>query len=360
MIKIVPKSGLLKLVAILKRKGYTVIAPTLKNEVIIYDEINSAEDLPQGIYEKQDKGFYRTYSKGDNTYFSYVHGPNSLKHFLHPSKLELLRVKPDLSQEAPIEKKKYAFIGVRGCDLRALEILDDVFINKNQHPDIYYEGLRENLFILAVNCTVPADTCFCTSMGTGPYAEDGYDLSITELSEGLLMRSASSLGDEILESLEGRKPYTEELEEEKRLIENARLRIKRQMETEDLPQKLLCRVEHPSWEDVAQRCLACGSCTMVCPTCFCYEVIDDINIDGSENVRFRQWDSCFREEFSAIHGVPLRQSIKARYRQWLMHKFSYWMGQFGRLGCVGCGRCIAWCPVGIDITEELKRITEDG
>lgn len=360
MIKATPKSEIFSLISLLKDRGYRVIGPVFRDGVVLFEELENPEDLAVGVVEEQEEGKYRAFKvEGDGRFFGYTHGPNSLKHFLHPTNRKLLKIKPDLSQEIELEEERYAFIGVRGCDLRALYILDNVFINKNPHPDVHYRALREKVFIVAINCTSPADTCFCTSMGTGPYVEEGFDIALTELKDGFLARSGSERGKELLNRLKGREPREEDLKEERKLIGEAEDRIKRRVNTEGLPQKLLERLEDPAWEEVARRCLACGSCTMVCPTCFCYEVIDDIEMDGSESSRIRRWDVCFRTEFSAIHGVPIRASVKAKYRQWLMHKFSYWVGQFGEFGCVGCGRCIAWCPVGIDITEEVRRVVGD-
>ena len=356
--KLVPKEELGVLIDLLKKRGYIVVAPVLKDGVVLFEEINDFSEVAKGVEEEQDKGYYRV--KGSEFWFAYVHGPNSLKHFLHPPRTELIRIKPDLSQEVPIERKKYAFFGVRGCDLASLRILDDVFINKNPHKDSHYSALRREVFTVAINCTHPGGTCFCTSMGTGPFTEGKSDLTLTELREVFLIRAYTEKGEEILEELRGEVPKEEDYEEERTLRERAVSGIKRRVGTEGLPQKLLERLESPLWEEFAKRCLACGSCAMVCPTCFCYEVVDEVSLDGSESVRFRRWDVCFREEFSAIHGIPLRSSIASRYRQWLLHKFSYWVGQFGEFGCVGCGRCITWCPVGIDITEEVGRLLSDG
>ncbi|RLJ70451.1 4Fe-4S dicluster protein [Hydrogenivirga caldilitoris] len=356
--KVIPKEELEKLFKSLEKRGYTIVAPVLKEGVILFEEVKGFSQVAKGIYEEQGKGYYRVgRSEG---WFSYVHGPNSLKSFLHPPRTELLKLKPDLSQEILLEEKKYAFFGIRGCDLAAMGVLDNVFLKKNEHQDPHYECLRREIFTVAFNCNQPGGTCFCTSMGTGPFVKDGADLSLTELREKFLLRAHSEKGLEILNSLEGSKPTEEDYREEERLKEESISKIARKVPTDGLPEKLLSKLESPVWEEIARRCLACGSCTMVCPTCFCYEVVDEVSVDGSVSVRLRTWDVCFREGFSAIHGTPLRKSIASRYRQWLMHKFSYWVGQFGEFGCVGCGRCITWCPVGIDVTEEVERLISNG
>lgn len=127
----------------------------------------------------------------------------------------------------------------------------------------------------------------------------------------------------------------------------------RELNTDNLKNLLYQNYEHPRWEDVANRCLSCGNCTMVCPTCFCTAVEDTTDLTGESAERWRKWDSCFTLDFTHLHGGSVRVSTKSRYRQWMTHKLATWIDQFGGSGCVGCGRCITWCPVGIDITEEV-------
>jgi ferredoxin len=135
------------------------------------------------------------------------------------------------------------------------------------------------------------------------------------------------------------------------------------METRGIHDLLYQNFEHPRWDEIAARCLSCGNCTMVCPTCFCTNVEDVSDVTGHRAERWRRWDSCFTMSFSYIHGGSVRTSAKARFRQWMTHKLASWIDQFGTTGCVGCGRCIAWCPVGIDLTEEaqaLRGVANDG
>jgi ferredoxin len=130
------------------------------------------------------------------------------------------------------------------------------------------------------------------------------------------------------------------------------------MDTGDLPDLLYGNLDSPQWDLIAQRCLSCTNCTMVCPTCFCVDVQDLSDLSGQNTERQRIWDSCFNTDFSHVHGGNTRPNIRSRYRQWLTHKLASWVDQFGELGCVGCGRCITWCPVGIDLTEEITAIRE--
>jgi ferredoxin len=130
------------------------------------------------------------------------------------------------------------------------------------------------------------------------------------------------------------------------------------MESRDVKDLLYRNLEHPRWDEVATRCLSCANCTMVCPTCFCTTVEDVTDLSGEHAERWQRWDSCFTQAFSYVHGGSVRPSTKAKYRQWMTHKLATWLDQFGSSGCVGCGRCITWCPVGIDITEEVRAIRE--
>ena len=133
-------------------------------------------------------------------------------------------------------------------------------------------------------------------------------------------------------------------------------RMGRHMDTSGLPDMLQRNLEHPRWDDVAARCLSCGNCTMACPTCFCSDDVESQAPDGETSSRVREWASCFTHDFSYIHGGTVRETTRSRYRQWITHKLGTWWEQFGTSGCVGCGRCITWCPVGIDITEEAAAI----
>ena len=327
--------------------------------VILLREVDRSYSFPQGLKEFQGKGFYRLERSEEGRTFSYTHGLNSIKEFLHPPVAELIKMRSDLSQgDEEGEEGKMAFIGLRNCDLKAIKILDNVFMKGSTLPDLIYTKRRKGIFTVVVNCTEPSPNCFCISMNGSPFVEGGCDISVTEIDEGFIVRAYTENGRDILKEIKGEVVKDIHLRKEVELKRRAEEYLKKIWDIDKLFDSLLRKLESPVWEEVERRCLACGSCTMVCPTCFCYEVVDEVSFDFSESTRIRKWDVCFREEFSAIHGVPLRSSIKARYRQWLMHKFAYWIHQFGEYGCVGCGRCIAWCPVGIDIREEVKKVLE--
>lgn len=341
------------LVEALRSRGYRVIGPTVSAGAIVYEELVSAADLPIGWRDVQERGAYHLERRDDEARFGFAVGPHSWKQFLFPPRVSLWA-----SDHAAEERKPLALIGVRACELAAIGIQDRVFI-RGAYTDRDYAERRQDAFIVAVNCHEPAATCFCTSMASGPEVGEGADLVISELLEQghrFLVEAGSEAGLEVLRELDGRAPTVDEGEAARRGTERARERMGRQVETDGLHDLLLSNLEHPRWDEVAERCLGCANCTLVCPTCFCSAVEDSTDLTGERAERARVWDSCFSLDHSYIHGGSVRPSGRSRYRQWLTHKFATWVDQFGTSGCVGCGRCIAWCPVGIDVTEELAAI----
>ena len=353
------------LIDVLNKHDYQIIGPTLRDGAIIYDEIESTEDLPAGWTDAQEPGHYRVEKREDKALFGYVVGPHSWKKYLYPANEELWTAKRSKQgvavQETDHSTTRYAFLGVRSCELHAMAIQDKVFLG-DVYRDERYEQRRKDSFIVAVNCSEARSTCFCTSMQSGPRADAGYDIVLTEILENaehyFVIESGSEKGDLVLEELPLREATEEDLKREEAAYERACSQMERQLETADLKELLYRNYENPHWEDVASRCIACTNCTMVCPTCFCTTVEDVSDLKGEESKRVRKWDSCFTMDFSYVHGGNIRASTASRYRQWLTHKFATWIDQFGTSGCVGCGRCITWCPVGIDITQELKAIRE--
>jgi sulfhydrogenase subunit beta (sulfur reductase) len=319
-------------------KGYQIVGPTVRDQAIVYDTLTSVADLPIGYTDEQDGGTYRLKKRADRALFGYAVGPHSWKKFLQPPVIRLWQAKREgnrfqvvsESQEAP----KLAFLGVRTCELHAI----------------------------AINCGQAGGTCFCTSMNTGPKASAGFDLALTEvLGEDrhyFVIEVGSELGAEILQDLPYKEAGEDDIQLAEQIVANTAAHMGRSMVTHDIKGLLYRNLEHPRWEEVASRCLTCGNCTMVCPTCFCMTVEDVTDLTGERAERWRKWDSCFTMDFSYIAGGSVRSSTKVRYRQWMTHKLATWIDQFGTSGCVGCGRCITWCPVGIDITEEARAIRE--
>jgi ferredoxin len=349
----------------LRQRGYQVMGPTIRDGAIVYDALSSVDDLPRGWTEVQDGGTYRLIRRSDNALFGYVVGPHSWKQFLHPPQLRLWRAQRQAHGfeivDAPEETPTYAFIGVRACELHAMAIQDKVFLG-GEHIDPTYAARREPAFVVAVNCGQAGGTCFCVSMHTGPRASSGFDLVLTEVLEGdqhyFLMHIGSARGADILGDIPHHEAQPEHLATAERIVARTAAEMGRSLDTTDIKELLYRNLEHPRWDDVASRCLACGNCTMVCPTCFCTTVTDVTDLTGQHAERWRTWDSCFTLDFSYVHGGSVRTSTKARYRHWLTHKLATWIDQFGTSGCVGCGRCITWCPVAIDLTAEVRAIRE--
>jgi Fe-S-cluster-containing hydrogenase component 2 len=250
------------------------------------------------------------------------------------------------------KSEKVAVLGARPCDVAGLAIQDRIFL-RDAYADPYYQARRAGLFVVAVNCTRALSTCFCASMGSGPQTKDGFDLALTELDEVFLVEAGSPEGIEILSALEVKPASQSHIEKAESQIGSCAISQTRRLDTAHLPQALYEAHEHPRWEEAGARCLACGNCTMVCPTCFCHAVEETPDLTRQRNEHARLWDSCFTQAHGYIHGKNFRPTIKDRYRMWLTHKLASWIDQFGTSGCVGCGRCITWCPVGIDLTEEL-------
>ncbi len=357
------RDGLDALIAALAARGYRVLGPTVRDRAIIYDDIAGIADLPAGWTDEQDGGHYRLKRRSDDALFGYVAGPQSWKKYLHPPRLRLWRAKrgdDGITVAAEAEPpEKLAFLGVRSCELAAIAVQDRVFL-EGAYVDPHYRARREGAFFVAVNCAEAGGTCFCVSMKTGPRADKGFDLSLTEISvDGTfvyLTEAGSSVGEEVLANLPQRPAAARHVEAADAAVDNARRHMGRTMDTYGIRDLLMDNLEHPRWDEVAGRCLTCGNCTMVCPTCFCTSVEDASDLAGGEAERARRWDSCFTMDFSYIHGGSVRASPKSRYRQWMTHKLASWWDQFDTSGCVGCGRCITWCPVGIDITEEARAI----
>jgi sulfhydrogenase subunit beta (sulfur reductase) len=359
----IERAALDELFGVLEARGYTPIGPLVRDRAIVYDELHSSAELPAGWTDVQEGGSYRLEQRDDDALFGHNVGPNSWKSFLFPAKLRLWTARRtdgglDVTEERPAPPR-YAFIGVRSCDLHAIGVQDRVFL-EGRHVDRDYQARREGAFVVAVNCAQAAATCFCSSMGTGPRATEGYDLALTELLDDdghrFLVEVGSELGAEVIAEVTHRVATGGDVQAAEQVVEQTVAQMGRTLDVTDIRDLLYRNREHPRWDEVADRCLTCGNCTMVCPTCFCHDVQDVTDLAGEEATRVREWDSCFTLEHSYIHGGSVHTSAKSRYRQWMTHKLASWIDQFGTSGCVGCGRCITWCPVAIDITEEVAAI----
>ncbi len=353
------------LLARLKEQDYNIIGPRIVDGDFVYAPLASAADLPIGWTDRQEGGVYRLEKRADDAIFGYGVGQHSWKQFLFPPQQRVWESRRqgddwDLAL-TPSDSPPLAFIGVRACDIQAIEVLDRVFLRGN-YVDPTYAARRSQALIVAVHCTQAGGTCFCASMGTGPRATFGFDLALTEIlnhdNHYFVVEAGTPKGAEILAGVSHRPAEPAEIAAADEAIAGAAQCMGRHLDTDGLKELLYRNYEHPRWDDVANRCLTCGNCTMVCPTCFCHTYQDFFDLNGELAERRRHMQVCFTVDFSYIHGGSVRSSPLSRYRQWMTHKLATWLDQFGCFGCVGCGRCITWCPVAIDITEEARAIRE--
>jgi ferredoxin len=361
--RVVEAQEISALLDVILESGYRLLGPTVKDGAIVYDEIAAVSQLPKGLGQEQTNGRYRLRPRGDGAFFGYAVGPHAWKRFLFPASLRLYGVTRE-GRALQVEREESdprpdAFLGVRPCDVAAIARQDRVFLG-GPYRDRAYAARREAALVIAVQCGQAEATCFCSSMGTGPRAAAGFDLALTELLDGgrheILVETGSARGEALLEKITSRPAREADLAAAREATRRAEASMGRSLDREGLAELLAASAESPRWEEIAGRCLSCANCTMVCPTCFCATVEDASDLTGSSAERWRRWDSCHTLDFSYIHGGSIRRSASSRYRQWMTHKLATWVEQFGETGCVGCGRCITWCPVGIDLTEEARAL----
>lgn len=345
----------------LQGDGYKCVAPRHHESEINYDTITKSADLPWGFHDEQAPGHYKLNKSDHKHAFGFVLPTTSVKPMLFKAKENVWKVKRNdegkLAFEPIVEFEKIAVFGVRPCDLRGIEIQDRVFM-ENSYNDVRYVKRRENQFLIAMNCTKSHSNCFCVALGDAPQADKGFDLAMTEIEgDGFVVEIGSDKGRALLDALDLEAASGGQAQKALAKIAYA---VDGQKKTlppiKEVEAKLMANLEHPQWDDVASRCLSCGSCTQVCPTCFCHTERDEANVLGTETHHTREWDSCFSIDHSYTHGDTFREDPKYRYRQWLTHKFSTWRDQFRTKGCVGCGRCVTWCPVKIDVVDEINAI----
>lgn len=360
----ISRDGLARMLELLREDGYRLVGPTVRDGAIVHDVIRGIDELPKGIGEVQEAGTYRLQPRNDQALFGYAVGPHSWKSSFFAPTVRLWRARRrdgsfEVLDEPASDQPPIALIGARSCDLHAIEIQDRTFL-RGRVVDPSYAARRRGIFVVAVHCGQAGGTCFCVSMATGPRATFGFDVALTELLDDrghrFVVDVGSAAGRDLLLRIGADEATTEERARADSIVACTATQMGRAMATDGIKELLYDNPDHPRWDDVASRCLACTNCTLVCPTCFCSTVEDTTDLGGDHAERVQHWDSCFTMGHSQLHGGSVHASFKARYRQWLTHKLASWIDQFGVSGCVGCGRCITWCPAAIDITEEVAAI----
>lgn len=322
-------------------KKYVVFAPIKKKHGISFQKMDDEKNLC----------------------LSYTSTITPPKKFLYPYKEEILSF--DLSQGSISSKKieeKVLLFGIHPCDVNAILQLDTFFFNDLADP--YYVERRKNLAIVAINCNHPGENCFCSSFGTGPFLEKGYDLLLTDIGKKYLLEVGSDKGKNLIYGNEFREATDDEIEMKMEMEEKAIQKFKKFIDMDNLDKIIKEKYMDAIWGEIAEKgtnvsfpCLSCGSCSLVCPTCYCYEVFDAIDISLEKGSRFRELDSCQLLEYAQVAGGNFREGRKERLRHWMMCKFGF-AGGGKSSRCVGCGRCIEACPARIDITEVAKRLGE--
>ncbi len=293
----------------------------------------------------------------DMAYQSTMLSPGKV--YLYKPREELFRFSLDGDleiREPRADDERRVIIGLHSCDTKAVLYLDKTFLGAFHDPR--YEARRNNTVIIELNCETAGKNCFCSSMGTGPYlhAETGYDMQLTDFGSEYLVELKTDRArsmftvDDVRPA--GRDEFVTKQEKEQRVSATFTKRI----DTKGLDVLLRKNSQHRVWRITAEEaCLSCSNCVMVCPTCFCYDITDEVSMDRKSARRLRQWDACQDAHFAEVHGGNFRGRRTARLRQFVTHKLAQ-TNQYGVYATVGCGRCITWCPTGIDLTEIAKEV----
>ena len=358
-----PAARLDDLVGALHAEGRRVVAPVVEDGALRTREVETAAELPFGWVATSAPGKVRLERRAaadPAAMRAFDNGPawSGLKPWTFPSRVDALSVergaegRVSVHVESPAAQPTAA-IGARACDLAALAVHDRVLAG-GPAVDPDYATRRADLLVIAVECAMATSTCFCVSMGTGPEVTTGADIVLAEVDGGFVARADSPAGERLLGALALEPVAADAIAAAQDQVARVRAGMGDGVAAERLHDGLLANLDSPRWAEIAKRCLACANCTLVCPTCFCTGTAITSDLDGRESSAARIWDSCFTAGFAQVAGGgSFRPQHADRYRQWLTHKFATWWDQFGSSGCVGCGRCIAWCPVGIDVREEL-------
>ena len=317
-------------------KGYRVFAPITKDDLTCFGEVNSSSEVNLNFQSKissKEVLFPRC-----ETLFTYNQKDGEIK-----------------LEEPQLGNEKAVLFGLPPCEARGFIVIDKAFTS-GEFQDIYFLYRKGNTVLIGKACEHPRSTCFCTSVGGSPFGKEGLDLLLQDLGDRYLLETVSERGEKLVSELQGYKNATKaDIEEARRIAKKSEESINTRMELKDIEEKLEKMYDDPLWNIIYQKCVGCGICTYLCPTCYCFDITDETT--DSKGKRVRVWDSCQFPLFTLQgSGVNPRLSGKERMRQRIMHKFNYYHKNYGGIACVGCGRCVRECPVNLDIREILKMI----
>jgi ferredoxin len=322
-----------------------------------------SSELPVYAPVKEDDFIlFRALKKGEEPLTNYANSRNVPKQFFFPAREEIMRftrVNQGMDLSGAEEAKGEAVLfGVRPCDARSFFLLDMLF-DQEKYKDPFYINRRQKTTVIALACSHPPYiSCFCTAVGGSPTSSEGADILLTDIGSSYLAEFITPKGERLLSRF-GELPAADNaaLSKKDEIVTSAAGEIKSTPPAKEIKPILDRIFDHPFWDTIHLKCLRCGTCTYLCPTCHCFDISDETK--GSDGVRIRTWDSCMYSLFTQMaSGHNPRPSQKERWRQRVMHKFRYYVDNFGAVACVGCGRCVMHCPVNIDIRKIISDIAE--
>ena len=336
---------------VIKKDALAGIIKNISNDMLVYAPV-----------QEEDNVLFKVLEKGMEPLVEYANTKNAPKNFFFPQTETMMKYfrteRGEELSEVVEEAADSVLFGVRPCDARSFVLLDNVF-DDPKYKDSYYLARREKTVIISLACVHPPyTTCFCTSVGGHPLSSEGADITLTDLGDVYLAEFLTPKGEKLIEKMGNLEAADEAMDTKKQeLSDIAEREIKSQIPAKDIKPWLDENFEHPFWDTIHRSCLACGTCTYLCPTCHCFDITDEVK--GEEGRRIRSWDSCMSWLFTMeTSGHNPRTSQKERWRQRLMHKFKYFVDNFDAIGCVGCGRCVINCPVNIDIRKIVTDISK--
>lgn len=335
----------------------------MEDKIITKDKLKNLMSALSGQYlviapvSRGDHSLFQVLRDGAEPCFDFLNTKKSAKEQFFPQRERLFTFKGTEIREPSFPDAQKIIIGVRPCDARSLAILDHVF-NGKDYQDPYYLNCRNNTVVIAHGCTNPESTCFCTSTGGDPFSTDGADVLMVDTGDTYLLQAVTEKGEKFLAGTKELKPAdTIRQQEKEKIVKASRAAITTRVQPEQAKKNLDKNFDDPLWATLHEKCLGCGVCTFLCPTCHCFDILDEAQ--GPAGERIRIWDSCMFPQFT-LHasGANPRPSGKERMRQRVMHKFKYYVENNGCVACTGCGRCIKYCPVNMDIRQILKQIEQ--